>query len=567
MSCVLVISNSIQNFTYVDDCELFQSENYVIKSDIKDVLLSNYEKIIFVGQYIPVSSTYKGIIYWLLSSESDLDISLLEKGYYDQVDHFFINLSSQGVYGFLENRYGKEYIHHQNDIHEEYEKRNLYPVYLSKEEKNNIISDICKKVAKLVSLRTQNNNYSRLMNGDILQNIFNRNHNKENFTNLIKKHIMFEMSGDPQEPYQSGLLDDINTLPFYIFLDKVITVYYQKYKIKTHPNISLINVNFQNVHRSGWDYIVKKMTSLKSDKQIIIDTYVDKTFGWSCDFYKQENILPYTQSWVGFIHHTFYDYGLYNLNTMSKNPLFIKSLSTCKGLFVFTEKLKSDILGFFEKYDIIIPPIFVISHPTELDVPKFEMKKFITSKNKKLVQIGGWLRNLFGIYRLDIDQQSEIKKAILSTDVDLLNFRMSLSFPSDPSKICGIDFDKCLMEGLNDYLFEKLSEVSVINKLDDKDYDDLLTSNIVFLSLKDASAVNTLIECITRYTPILINRLDPVVEFLGPDYPFYYTSFYEASKKATDIFMIQQAHDYLKAKDLTQYKIEIFLEKLQNILV
>ena len=49
-----------------------------------------------------------------------------------------------------------------------------------------------------------------------------------------------------------------------------------------------------------------------------------------------------------------------------------------------------------------------------------------------------------------------------------------------------------------------------------------LVSSIVFIKLIEASAVNTLIECIMRHTPIVINRLPPIVELLGKDYPLYY---------------------------------------------
>ena len=56
----------------------------------------------------------------------------------------------------------------------------------------------------------------------------------------------------------------------------------------------------------------------------------------------------------------------------------------------------------------------------------------------------------------------------------------------------------------------------------DEDYDELLSENIVFVNLVDASAVNTIIECVVRGTPIVVNRLPAVVEILGEMYPLYY---------------------------------------------
>ena len=55
-----------------------------------------------------------------------------------------------------------------------------------------------------------------------------------------------------------------------------------------------------------------------------------------------------------------------------------------------------------------------------------------------------------------------------------------------------------------------------------KEYDQLLEKNIVFIELIDASANNTILECIVRNTPIIVNKIEPVVEYLGDDYPLYF---------------------------------------------
>ena len=53
-------------------------------------------------------------------------------------------------------------------------------------------------------------------------------------------------------------------------------------------------------------------------------------------------------------------------------------------------------------------------------------------------------------------------------------------------------------------------------------YDLLLMQNIVFINLIDASAVNTILECIVRNTPIIVNKIDGIIDYLGEDYPLYY---------------------------------------------
>lgn len=60
-----------------------------------------------------------------------------------------------------------------------------------------------------------------------------------------------------------------------------------------------------------------------------------------------------------------------------------------------------------------------------------------------------------------------------------------------------------------------LSNTQAQSRLSNEAYDRLLTENIGFVALHDASANNTVIECIARATPLLVNPLPAVVEYLG----------------------------------------------------
>jgi len=113
-----------------------------------------------------------------------------------------------------------------------------------------------------------------------------------------------------------------------------------------------------------------------------------------------------------------------------------------------------------------------------------------------------------------------------------------------------------------DELNDMINSVEKINYLSNDDYDRLLSENIVFIDLIDASACNTVIECIARNTPILVNKLPAIVEVLGPHYPFYYESIEEANYKLSDYNYINEAHHYLKSMDKSFLRIETFIEKL-----
>jgi hypothetical protein len=74
-----------------------------------------------------------------------------------------------------------------------------------------------------------------------------------------------------------------------------------------------------------------------------------------------------------------------------------------------------------------------------------------------------------------------------------------------------------------------------------------------------------IIESIARGTPILINKLSAVVEYLGEDYPMYFSSLEEASDKVNDFNVVIKTHEYLM--NLPQRKLitaENFIRDFEN---
>jgi len=112
-----------------------------------------------------------------------------------------------------------------------------------------------------------------------------------------------------------------------------------------------------------------------------------------------------------------------------------------------------------------------------------------------------------------------------------------------------------------DLLEDFLNRVSIIDTLDDNLFDDILTKNIVFLDLVDASVVNTIIECVVRSTPIIINKIPPTIEILGEDYPLFYENVDDII--LTDDLIIK-THNYLKNLKTEKYRIDYFFESIQT---
>jgi hypothetical protein len=109
---------------------------------------------------------------------------------------------------------------------------------------------------------------------------------------------------------------------------------------------------------------------------------------------------------------------------------------------------------------------------------------------------------------------------------------------------------------------ENIDSVEIISTLNNDAYDELLIKNIVFLNLVDASAVNTVLECIARCTPLLVNRLPAIEEYLGANYPFFYDTLAEANTKCSDLEQIQNAHDHLAAMYKDDLNVHEFVSRL-----
>jgi hypothetical protein len=388
----------------------------------------------------------------------------------------------------------------------------------------------------------------------------------------------------------------------------------------TYPSLSiekraLIDLQYirqddnKNLHRSGWSYVLGGLYQLdktvlnKDLPAIMVDTYVDRTFHWAADLLSVTKHIPYTIPWMGFIHHTFEtEYSEYNCDVLFQKQVFKDSLPTCKCLIVLSNYLADTLRTYLNAYGFPHIPVRVLRHPTETPDLKFTMQRFMANQEKKIVQIGGWLRNSYAIFDLPIDpifnNGLRIKKAVLKgkemdnyfqpegmfdyltsvlgLDVipdDLLNdngsyTQSAVSGDICPDTICRVKKNvNKYVSGMVDSLRKKDCSVTIIDTLSNNDYDVLLSENIVFLNLIDCSAVNTVLECIVRNTPIIVNRHPALEEVLGTAYPGFYTSMLQASLLATDLASITSITNYLSGLDKTDLNLDTFVNKFQDVVL
>jgi hypothetical protein len=356
--------------------------------------------------------------------------------------------------------------------------------------------------------------------------------------------------------------------------------------------------NYSGLHRSGWSYVISGLQHLDTQNvekpsRVLVDTCLERTFLWGLDVTKTAKLVPYTKDWVGFVHHTFdTSYSQFNCNTLLKTDEFIKSLPFCKCLVTLSEYLKEQLSNALADMNFNIPVISVV-HPTEFVENNFEIGKFVQNKNRKVVHVGAWLRNPYSIYALPIPNPNRLgitKFALKGKEMDnyfrppwlfdklfqvLKEYNLVYNQEHNISRgeycQCRPETDMCrplivnkYLEGMLNQLKEEDDSVTIVDFISDKDYDNLFAENVVFLNLVDASASNTVIECIVRNTPIIINRLPSLEEALGRDYPGFYGSLFEAATKITDLNTILLCHEYLKKLDKTKYKLEYFIKDFQQ---
>ena len=304
-------------------------------------------------------------------------------------------------------------------------------------------------------------------------------------------------------------------------------------QFKPRHKINLID------HRGGWKTVIENLEDKDFFNKSSIYTFYDlmeHDFLWRTD-HKCEN------KWFGVVHCTHNPpphLDSININKLFDNKNFIDSLDNCVciiSLSKYVAKFLTQKLQSIHKYI----PIKILKHPTELkNIKLFTIKNYIANNNKKIIQIGQQCRKLTSIYQL----KTKLDKVWLTGNKNL-------------------DYCNRILENEQNILQTPIDKntVKMYYTSTEEEYDDLLSKNIVFIDLFDASANNTVVECIARNTPIIVNKLPAVVEYLGSNYPLYFKDLNDIDKLLS-IDKLTQAHEYLKNMNKKDLDIDFFTKEL-----
>lgn len=396
------------------------------------------------------------------------------------------------------------------------------------------------------------------------------------------------------------------------------------------PSINIHYVDQEShlvgLHRSGWEYVVKQLGSLHSANGIWCDTFVDRTFLFNTDPQLQK-LIPYAVPWIGFIHHPF-DRANSSCDSGSlvDSKGFQDSLAACRGIYVFGSEMETNWKAALKKLGYPDLPVRSLVHPTEAvtSAARFSIEAF--KQNKTLVQVGAHLRDTYAIFALNrgvspVGEAQLQKAALVGPQMDAYyiaeTFFSYLAHPeplttdepqgqsnplieADQQKIYSVNaqLPDVLLDAVesatppvvadaicrtacrgdiyaNRYLVGALKvlkqydlSVALLPTLEDEAYDELLSRSVVFLQLfpSATTAVNTIIECIVRHTPMVVNRIPSTIELLGEDYPLFFNDIDEVPALLT-MQTIEAAHVYLSNDAITaKFSGESFMTAFRSSL-
>lgn len=300
-------------------------------------------------------------------------------------------------------------------------------------------------------------------------------------------------------------------------------------------------MNFQSVvwdhHRSGWKYVWHELKK----SPLHCDGAKVTCYGYGDGLFYNKKIIEHP--WAAFLHNTPYSprqyeekyRNSYDLDKLLNLSLFKKSQSQCIGIYTLSEYTREFVQQRLGK-DFLVESL---CHPLELCETQFSYDEFAINPNKRIVMIGHWLRRLHSIYNIPTKRYSKL-----------------LLKPSSNS-----DNDYMTMAK---YITRDCDRVSIMDRLPNDEYDDLLRRNLVFIDLYDAGANNVIVECIARSTPILVNRLPATEEYLGSTYPLFYKDLEHAAGLAEDLFQVRKAAEYLRDMDKTKFGISTFIQSIER---
>jgi hypothetical protein len=268
-------------------------------------------------------------------------------------------------------------------------------------------------------------------------------------------------------------------------------------------------------HRCGWAYAIDCLRPLHKDTGVRLEGFLDNAIFWRAEL---------NEPFVGFLHNPlttpsgvrakYESRGAYN-NLNSDCWRDVEHM--CKGIFVLSEDLRRKVS------DMTDCPCECLIHPVEMCDKKFQMD--IYEKDPKVVHLGQWMRRFDSFRRLSCPQR-----------------KVPLSFEEEHAA----------------------HSLEAEGRLENEEFDLLMSESVVFIHLFDVVACNAVLDCIARNTPIVCNRLPATEQYLGSDYPGLFESLKEAESILGDRRKIEMCHEFMRKSNKERFSGGHFLQSVYD---
>lgn len=309
-------------------------------------------------------------------------------------------------------------------------------------------------------------------------------------------------------------------------------------------------------HRGGWKYVMQNLFNSKIIDINYSDYSLIDNLDHYCDTEYDELIFKPNQKWFGMVHSTIFVPQHLPITTVSdviNSKFFSNNKKNCIGLITFTSSVKN----FLEKQNLNIE-VLDIKHPIRTnDISAFfKFHKFKNNDNKQIILLGKQLRKIKTIYLLNCPR---FQKIWLPGTSNVGNYTTVLNEELKTIKT-KIDTGPSRRDNDGNWTGVSISHYCYI-----QDYDHAICENIIIVDLWDATANNSVLECLIRNIPFFVPKIESVVEYLGQDYPMYFETLNELENIINGDgieSLYKKTHNYLTMIDKTDISYEYFNKRL-----
>lgn len=218
------------------------------------------------------------------------------------------------------------------------------------------------------------------------------------------------------------------------------------------------------------------------------------------------------EPWVGILHQVPKTTlpGFPDLERFLSMPAWLESKPHCLGLWTLCNYTRQYLLNAGIGVSVESLP-----YPVPDEMPEFDWERFHARSRPRLLHIGEFLRDYQAFFDLSVPEWD--KQLLIPEDWSIMSPSLRLN-----------------------------DSVSLIDPVDNETYDQMITESVVYVKLFDAPANTLVVECLATATPICVNPVGGVIEYLGPHYPLYMIG--DIDHLLKDEGRLRATHSYLKER-------------------